>query len=149
MSTTQYSKNLCTDIFGLTTTLEKPTRGKPVREGFLLFRASEKKLFYNPKLLLDFCAKNSYCCTTATTLTDVLIALKFVLKILKIRAQKIKTVRPLISVSHSYTDCTKFPRKLCILLLSGFLCQNCCTTPLEFMPSLPHKSAVRPPQFLC
>jgi hypothetical protein len=24
-------------IFGLTVTLEKPTRGKPVREGFLLF----------------------------------------------------------------------------------------------------------------
>jgi hypothetical protein len=26
-----------TEIFGLTSTLEKPTRGKPVREGFLLF----------------------------------------------------------------------------------------------------------------
>jgi hypothetical protein len=38
-------KKFCTEIFGLTTTLEKPTRGKPVREGFLLFRASEKNSF--------------------------------------------------------------------------------------------------------
>jgi hypothetical protein len=28
---------LMTDIFGLTSTLKKPTRGKPVREGFILF----------------------------------------------------------------------------------------------------------------
>jgi hypothetical protein len=30
-------KYLDTNIFGLTSTLEKPTRGKPVREGFVLF----------------------------------------------------------------------------------------------------------------
>jgi hypothetical protein len=30
-------KIIDTDIFGLTSTLEKPIRGKPVREGFLLF----------------------------------------------------------------------------------------------------------------
>jgi hypothetical protein len=31
------SENIDTNIFGLTSTLEKPTRGKPVREGFVLF----------------------------------------------------------------------------------------------------------------
>ena len=33
----QNSEILDTYIFGLTSTLEKPTRGKPVREGFVLF----------------------------------------------------------------------------------------------------------------
>jgi hypothetical protein len=30
------SENINTEIFGLTTTLEKPTRGKPVREGVFI-----------------------------------------------------------------------------------------------------------------
>ena len=33
----QNSENIDTKIFGLTSTLEKSTRGKPVREGFVLF----------------------------------------------------------------------------------------------------------------
>jgi hypothetical protein len=32
-------------------TLEKPTRGKPMKEGFLLFKASEKIFFYSRKLI--------------------------------------------------------------------------------------------------
>jgi hypothetical protein len=33
----QNSENIDTKIFDLTSTMEKPTRGKPVREGFVLF----------------------------------------------------------------------------------------------------------------
>jgi hypothetical protein len=41
----QNSENLDTEIFGLTLTLEKPTRGKPVREGdFYYLGASENSV---------------------------------------------------------------------------------------------------------
>jgi hypothetical protein len=40
----QNSENIDTKIFGLTSTLEKPTRGKPVREGFVLFMSFQEIL---------------------------------------------------------------------------------------------------------
>jgi hypothetical protein len=93
-ATTKYSeintpRKFNSEIFGLTSTLEKPTRGKPVRGDFYYLQSSEKEFlttvfFRNlihrlisifvpthrlkmcAKQLLDFCAKKSVLCTTVT-----------------------------------------------------------------------------------
>jgi hypothetical protein len=41
------SKNINTMIFGLTGTLEKPTRGKPVREGDFYYLGASEKFCYS------------------------------------------------------------------------------------------------------
>jgi hypothetical protein len=41
------SENYNTEIFGLTATLEKPTRGKPVREGDFYYLGASEKFCYN------------------------------------------------------------------------------------------------------
>jgi hypothetical protein len=38
-------QNINTVIFGLTTTLEKPIRGKPVREGVFIISELQRKFF--------------------------------------------------------------------------------------------------------
>jgi hypothetical protein len=43
----QNSENLDTRIFGLTSTLEKPTRGKPVREGLFIIIELLRNFFYS------------------------------------------------------------------------------------------------------
>jgi hypothetical protein len=57
--------------------------------------------------------------------------------------------KPSIFVPPRCTKCTQFFRNSCLLLLSQFLCQNCCMAALKFMPSFPQKSTVLPPRFLC
>jgi hypothetical protein len=70
-ATTKYSEintpeNLTQEIFGLTSTLEKPTRGKPVREGlFIICRALRNNFLQqssseiNTQTYLDFVPTHS------------------------------------------------------------------------------------------
>jgi hypothetical protein len=47
-------QKICIEIFGLTTALEKPTRGKPVK-GIFIFSELQRKFFYSNQIL----SKNS------------------------------------------------------------------------------------------
>jgi hypothetical protein len=66
------------DIFGLTMTLEKPTRGKPVREGFLLFESFRENSFTSDfsfrkytNLSQKFLLQNYFRTTTKCSLISV------------------------------------------------------------------------------
>jgi hypothetical protein len=76
-------------------------------------------------------------------------SLKTVPNCLEIRVQKTMLYGPQISFPLAVRTVRNLLRNSCESLLSRFLCQNCCMTALKYVPTLPQKSAVHPPRFLC
>ena len=167
----QNSENIDTQIFSLTSTLEKPTRGKPVREGFLLFMSfweisfttySSSEIYTNlfglsfAKILLNSPGK----CSSISVLeirTTVRLSQQLMLyglsqnscqnsakTIRKTQHEQLlvnRVVRPSKFVPNC-TDCTEIHSKIYYSSYLDFCENKCCTAALECVPILSKNTAV-------
>ena len=161
----QNSENIDTKIFSLTSTLEKPTRGKPVREGFLLFMSfweisftaySSSEIYTNlsglsfAKILQNSPGKCSSISIpeirTTVRLSQQLMLYGLSQNLCQNSAKTVqKTQHEQLLVNHvvrpskfmpNCTDCTEIHSEIYYNSYLNFCANKCCTAALECMPIL-------------
>ena len=131
-----------TDIFSLTSTLEKLTRGKPVRERDFYYLGASEKFCYN-----IFIFRN---------LNDKLISIIVPSLHTRNESNFSKLFLEFFTINCRFAlwflclqNAVRMPRNTCQQLQQFSGCINGCTTTLKTVPNFPEKPHSNLPRFLC